>query len=182
MSFTATMEDTIVVAPRSPLKRPRPGEETPNTSPAQDHITKSIERCSGFPTPPLTTSPGHGNRIMQRTISPAPSSSALSSVAPSTAEGAQGTPNGSAAQPPKKRRKLTVAEKEEQRKAQEAKAVERAEKKSQKDAGDVVKEEERRVKAEERRARNEEKEAKKRDVELVKQQKVEAEIKKQKVC
>jgi len=187
MSFTATMEDTIVVAAtRSPLKRPLPDDVTPNASPASCHIMQSVEQSAGFPTPPLTTSPGDGQQEdTHRTASPAPSSSALSSVAPSTADGvhgisAQNTP-GSATQPPKKRRKLTVVEKEEQRRAKELREAEKAEKKVQREREQAVKDEEKRVKAEERRTRNEEKDAKKREVEVKKQQKVEEEVKKERV-
>lgn len=124
-------------------------------------------------TPPYTTSPSDQSRENQRQPSEAPSSSALSTVRSSTIEvnlkRLSQTPTRG--EPPKKRVKLTFAEKEEQRLLKEAKV-------EQKERERVEREEKQRLKAEERRAKNEEKEVKKRDIELAKQQKLEASEKK----
>lgn len=122
-----------------------------------------------IPTPPLTSSPNEGD-ANRRDPSPAPSSSTLSSIAAST----QDQPSGPTAQPAQKKRKLTSAEKEQQRIESEQRKLEKAEQKTRRD-------EEKRIKDEEKRRKREEKEAKDREKELEKQRRVEEKEKKERV-
>jgi len=182
--------------PENPLKRAYTSKDTANVTQSDYSTHQSVEESeSSMPTPPNTTSPSdkgfeQPDHIMRDT-SPALSDSTILSSAPPSTGGdtitvAQGSPNSG---PPRKRRRtLNPAEKEEQRKAKEARAQERAEKKAKKDQHEAAKEEERRLKTEERRVKNEEKEAKQRErdlqkqvKEMEKQQKEEEEAKKQKV-
>jgi len=118
----------------------------------------------------------------ERHASPSPSSSALSSVETSTIDVGQGqATQSSTAGPPAKRRKLTVAEKEEQARVKEVKRREKAERQAKREEEKAVKEEEKRVKDEEKRNRNEEKEEKRREKELEKQRAEEEKAKKERV-
>lgn len=124
----------------------------------------------------------------QREASPALSTSTLSSLPTSTAgsnadRSAQPALNlDGTTEPPKKKRKLTPAEKLQKDKDKAERARLREERRVQKEA-------EAAVKAEERRVKNEEKEVKQRERDLVKQQKEEEKrkkeeeiAKKQRVC
>jgi chromatin assembly factor 1 subunit A len=105
-----------------------------------------------------------------------------------------GVSNG--AQPPAKRRKLTIREKEEKKQEKEVKEKAKAEKKAQRDQEDRLKaeqkaqkDEEKRVKDEERRRKNEEREEKKKAKEFElqrkeeeKRKKEEDKLKKERVC
>ena len=82
------------------------------SSPDDDEVSNA--KSESLPTPPLTASPA--NKDANRQASPAPSSSTLSS-APSGSIDQPQDPNA----PPRKRRKFTPAEKEEQRLAKEKK-------------------------------------------------------------
>jgi chromatin assembly factor 1 subunit A len=97
------------------------------------------------------------------------------------------TSNGT--QPPAKKRKLTIREKEEKKLEKDTKEKAKAEKKAQKDQEDKLKaeqraqkDEERRIKDEERRKKNEEKEEKKKAKEFELQRKEEEKLKKERVC
>ncbi|KAI5275894.1 hypothetical protein E4T47_01085 [Aureobasidium subglaciale] len=129
-----------------------------------DDQTSVSKSESQVPTPPLTASPANKDSIRQG--SPAPSSSALSSAA-SAADDKPVDPNA----PPKKRRKLTPAEKEEKRLEKEQKDKEKAELKIKRD-------EEKQKKDEEKRRKNEEKEAKQRLKDLQKAKEDEEKLKK----
>lgn len=174
--------DDIVSSPVSPQNRKRAAEETlsPSKKPLNLKGTQFV-----MPTPPDTdqssnASPGND---ATRAASPAPSSSALSSIQevesnPETstntnADAASSTarPAGTG-QPPAKRRKLTPSEKIEQQRVKEAKAAEKAEQKARKD-------EEKRAKDEEKRLKAEEKEAKKREKDLEEERKNQDRLKKE---
>lgn len=173
--------DDIVSSPASPHNRKRPAEN--DTSPSNKPLNLKGTQFM-MPTPPDTdqssnASPGNEGG---RAASPAPSSSALSSIqeVESITETATNT-NGDATnqastastgQPPAKRRKLTPSEKIEQQRAKEAKAVEKAEQKARK-------EEEKRVKDEEKRLKAEEKEAKRREKDLEEERKSQEKLKKE---
>lgn len=190
--------DDIVSSPPSPnyRKRPAPDETSPAKKPLNLKGTQFM-----MPTPPDTeessnASPTAGNE--GRAASPAPSSSALSSIqeTPSSEVPPTGTtvdlisstpvrttPSG---QPPQKRRKLTPGEKLEQQRLKEAKAAEKAEQKARKEEEKARKEEEKRVKDEEKRVKDEEKrrkaeekEAKKREKELEEERKNQDKLKKE---
>ncbi|KAI5203349.1 hypothetical protein E4T39_04251 [Aureobasidium subglaciale] len=132
-----------------------------------DDQTSVSKSESQVPTPPLTASPANKHSIRQG--SPAPSSSALSSAA-SVADDKPVDPNA----PPKKRQKLTLAEKEEKRLEKEQKDKEKAELKIKRD-------EEKQKKDEEKRRKNEEKEAKQRLKDLQKAKEDEEKLKKLRV-
>lgn len=122
-----------------------------------DEHKESTVSSEKFPTPPSTASP---HQDVKREASPAPSSSSLSSVATSTL---QAIPHaGLSAQPPQKRRKLTVVEKDRQRAQKEQRMREKEEQR-------VKREEEKQAKDEEKRRKKEEKEIKDREKELEKQ-------------
>lgn len=138
------MAESMDVSPDNTCKRSLPDDDT----------------GSQVPTPPLTASPA--NKDTARQASPALSTSMLSS-APSGSNDQPADPNA----PPRKRRKFTPAEKEEQRLAKEQKDRERAEAKQKRD--------------EEKRRKNEEKEAKQREKDLKKAKEEEEKEKKAKV-
>lgn len=156
--------DDIVSSPASPNIRKRPAEDQPSPSkkPLNLKGTQFV-----MPTPPDTdhssnASPGHE---APRAASPAPSSSALSSIQEVDSLPENGTnlagdqaKSTSTGQPPAKRRKLTATEKIEQQRAKEAKAAEKAEQKARRDEEKRLKDEEKRLKAEEREAKRREKE------------------------
>ncbi|EME42797.1 hypothetical protein DOTSEDRAFT_173229 [Dothistroma septosporum NZE10] len=152
-----------------------------------------------MPTPPDTdnssnTSPdgSANNDAHERALSPAPSSSALSSTVETVAEDALPSSNTAAVPstaatspigpPPAKRRKLTPSEKLEKQHAKEVAERERTAAKARKEEEKRVKDEEKRRKDEEKaeakraqdeekRRKAEEKEAKKREKELDEQRK-----------
>ena len=175
--------DDIVSSPVSPQNRKRPAAAE-TSSPAKKPLNLKGTQFV-MPTPPDTdqssnASPGNDGT---RAASPAPSSSALSSIqeVESTADtttntNTDGTPStarpAGTGQPPAKRRKLTPSEKIEQQRAKDAKAAERAELKARKD-------EEKRVKDEEKRLKAEEKEAKKREKDLEEERKNQDKLKKE---
>lgn len=165
-TMAESMLDPMEICSENQLKRAltHDGNHLEHASPKH-----SLEHPEAFPTPPLTASPVH-QQSSDRQPSPAPSSSALSSVAPSSTE----RPPGSSAPPPKKRRKLTVTEKQEQLEAKEIKDREKAEQKAKKD-------EEKRTKDEEKRRKNEEKEAKQREKDMKKAEEEKEKEKKEKV-
>lgn len=174
--------DDIVFSPVSPdhRKRPAPDETSPAKKPLNLKGTQFV-----MPTPPDTdnssnTSP---DNECTRAASPAPSSSALSSIQDvesipetSTHTNADGVSNtaktAGTGPPPAKRRKLTPSEKLEQQRAKEAKAAEKAEQRARR-------EEEKRVKDEEKRLKAEEKEAKKREKDLEEERRNQDKLKKE---
>lgn len=170
-------EPGVTLLPCSPRKRPFSAVDDPDTlTPGRAHALPSIEQQDTFPTPPLTMSSSEESPlqgIVDRHHSPALSSSALSSIAPSAIDGMQDDTDrpASNAAPPAKRKKLTVIEKEAQRKEKEAKDKEKAERKAKKEEEKAAKDEEKRIKDEEKRSKNEEKEGKKRERDLEKQRK-----------
>lgn len=193
------MED-IISSPALPIanprKRPSPDDDSPLKKPLNLTGTQFM-----MPTPPDTdqssnASPTCNNPSSARQASPAPSSSALSSVDIASnnpveqTAGATGVTAGTAATsqsgpPPRKRRKLTPAEKEQQQKEKEAKAAEKAMKDAEKAVKDAEKaeqkakkDEEKRIKDEEKRKKAEEREAKKREKELEEERKQQAKDKK----
>lgn len=190
-------------------KRPAPDEDSPRKKPLNLTGTQFV-----MPTPPDTdqssnASPGYNNGSNARQVSPAPSSSALSSVelvddnqvdqTNNPQRTASGTPAASVSgQPPlKKRRKLTPGEKLEQQREKEAKAAEKAQQKAKKDEEKAKKDEEKaelkakkdeekakrdeekRLKDEEKRKKAEEREAKKREKELEEERKAQEKNKKE---
>ncbi|KAF2153553.1 hypothetical protein K461DRAFT_293809 [Myriangium duriaei CBS 260.36] len=153
-----------------------------------DHTIQAFEPFTqphDIPTPPNTTSPDEKPRAssvtFERASSPALSTSTLSSLPGSTLGSTSGAQpgTGTSSGPPAKRRKLTLAEKEQRRLGKEVRAREREAKRVQKEAENAVKEEERRVKAEKKRQEAEVKEEKQRIKDLAKRQKEEEEAKKQ---
>lgn len=181
--------DDIISSPPSPnpRKRAAPERDSPSKKPLNLKGDQFI-----MPTPPDTdnSSPTNNN---DRAASP--ESSALSSVDDST----EGTTPGSTtkhaaqeatptatAQPPAKRRKLTLAEKAEKERLKAVKEREKAElkakkeeEKARKEEEKVRKDEEKRFKDEEKRKKAEEKEAKKREKDLEKERAEQAALKKQ---
>jgi chromatin assembly factor 1 subunit A len=174
--------DDIVSSPVSPQNRKRPAQDeaSPSKKPLNLKGTQFV-----MPTPPDTdqssnASPGNDGT---RAASPAPSSSALSSIqevesnpetsthtnadAASTTAKATGT-----GPPPAKRRKLTPSEKIEQQRVKDVKAAEKAEQKARRD-------EEKRVKDEEKRLKAEEKEVKRREKDLEEERKNQDKLKKE---
>ena len=146
-----------ITSPEPSRKRSLPDDDQTSVSKSESQV----------PTPPLTASPANQDTI--RRASPAPSSSALSSAA-SAAGDQPADPNA----PPKKRVKLTPAEKEERRLKKEESDKVKAEAK-------LKREVEKQKKDEERRRKNEEKEAKLREKELKKAKEEEEKLKKAKV-
>ncbi|KAM0717807.1 hypothetical protein Q7P37_006139 [Cladosporium fusiforme] len=170
--------DDIVSSPASPNIRKRPADDEP--SPSKKPLNLKGNQFV-MPTPPDTdnssnTSPEND---ATRAPSPAPSSSALSSIqdVDSVPETSTNTADGhakptSTGQPSAKRRKLTPSEKIEQQRAKEAKAVEKAEQKVRRD-------EEKRARDEEKRLKAEERESKKREKELEEERKNQDKLKKE---
>lgn len=148
------------------LKRPSPSDQDPE----KDTCLSKKE----FPTPPSTASP---HRDANREASPAPSTSSLTSLA-TTAQHDAGPP-GTSTEPPKKRRKLTPAEKELQRVEKEQKAAEKEKQRAQKEAEKLVKDEEKRRKKEEKEVKDREKELEKQRKEHEKQKKEDERLKKE---
>ncbi|KAK5166597.1 uncharacterized protein LTR77_008140 [Saxophila tyrrhenica] len=146
----------------NPRKRAAPDDESIEKRPL------NLTGSQFLPTPPDTdgssdTSPTCTNEMTARQGSPAPSSSALSSVEVTGSNTDQGTPGAanvpqSSSAPPAKRRKLSPAEKEQQKQEKEAKDAERAAQKARREEEQRVKDEERRKKAEDRDAKKREKE------------------------
>ncbi len=170
----------------NPRKRPAPVDASPSKKPLNLHGTQFM------PTPPDTdassnASPTYTSGIMDRTASPAPSNSTLTSVdvADSSAINASGTATtatsatpGSAARPAK-RRKLTTAEKEQQQRDKAAKDAEKAALKAKREEEKAKREEGKRVKDEEKRQKAEEKEAKKKAKEIEEDKKAQAKLAKE---
>lgn len=203
-AVTAPMEDIDSSPPAdSPNSRKR---SAPDESPAKRLLNLKGTQFV-MPTPPDTdhssnVSISANNEDDSRHGSPAPSSSALSSVevveedvhadftnavAPTTQAEASSNKSG---QPPAKRRKLTPTEKQQKQQEKEAKAAEKAELKAQKEEEKRTKEEEKRKKAEkrdekkrikdeEKRKITEEREAKKREKELEEERKAQEKLKKE---
>lgn len=160
--------DDIVSSPVSPQNRKRPAADD-TSSPAKKPLNLKGTQFV-MPTPPDTDQSSNASPENDgtRAVSPAPSSSALSSIqevesnadttTQTNADGTSSTakPTGTG-QPPAKRRKLTPSEKIEQQRAKEAKAAEKAEQKARKDEEKRAKDEEKRLKAEEREAKRREK-------------------------
>ena len=167
-TFTTLFMDDIVSSPVSPQNRKRPATDD-NSSPAKKPLNLKGTQFV-MPTPPDTDQSSNASPENDgtRAVSPAPSSSALSSIqevesnadttTQTNADGTSSTakPTGTG-QPPAKRRKLTPSEKIEQQRAKEAKAAEKAEQKARKDEEKRAKDEEKRLKAEEREAKRREK-------------------------
>ena len=201
------MEDIDSSPVQSPNARKRAApidENSPQKKPLNLKGTQFV-----MPTPPDTDHSSNvsvtaNNDDASRHASPAPSSSALSSVEIADEDGLQASSNPSTAltssaipagstnsgPPPAKRRKLTPAEKQQKQQEKDAKAAEKAELKAQKEEEKKVKEEEKRKKAEERdekkrikdeekRKISEEREAKKRDKELEEERKTQEKLKKE---
>jgi len=175
--------DDIVSSPVSPQNRKRAAADD-TSSPAKKPLNLKGTQFV-MPTPPDTDQSSNASpqNDGDRAVSPAPSSSALSSIQEvesnadtTTQTNADGTSTtakpASTGQPPAKRRKLTPSEKIEQQRAKEVKAAEKAEQKARKD-------EEKRVKDEEKRLKAEEKEAKKREKDLEEERKNQEKLKKE---
>lgn len=174
--------DDIVSSPASPQNRKSPAldETSPSKKPLNLKGTQFV-----MPSPPDTdqssnASPGNDGATA---ASPAPSSSALSSIQevesnPDTTTNTNADAASSSARaagagpPPAKRRKLTPSEKIEQQRAKDVKAAEKAEQKARKD-------EEKRAKDEEKRLKAEEKEAKRREKDLEEERKNQEKLKKE---
>lgn len=196
---TVTMDDIVSSPPLPNLrKRSAPDETSLEKKPLNLKGTQFM-----MPTPPDTEESSNASPTATAgheeggAASPAPSSSALSSVQETLSEvlgtsntvnatssaPARATPSG---QPPQKRRKLTPGEKLEQQRMKEAKAAEKAEQKARREEEKVRKEEEKRVKDEEKRVKDEEKrrkaeekEAKKREKEIEEERKSQDKLKKE---
>lgn len=201
------MEDIDSSPAQSPNARKRAApveDDSPQKKPLNLKGTHFV-----MPTPPDTdhssnVSTSAINDDNSRHASPAPSSSALSSVENVDNDEDQASSNAAAVltstatpagisksgPPPAKRRKLTPSEKLHQQQEKDAKAAEKAEQKAQKEEEKKVKEEEKRKKAEERdekkRVKDEEKrklaeerEAKKRDKEMEEERKAQEKLKKE---
>jgi chromatin assembly factor 1 subunit A len=135
-----------------------------------------------IPTPPDTEeSSPMAETGQDRAASPAPSSSALSSILESSSKAvpstgtAAGPASGKDGVPPAKRRKLSPTEKVEQARVKEAKAAEKAGTKARKEEEARVKDEEKRLKAE---VKEEEKRKKEIEMERKRQEKEVADEKK----
>ncbi|KAF2725227.1 hypothetical protein K431DRAFT_260837 [Polychaeton citri CBS 116435] len=201
LGLDLSLMDDIISSPPSPGVRKRPLEDTHSGS-------QKLLNLKGnqfmMPTPPDTdnssnASPSeHQGQEETRAASPAPSSSALSSidtVTPYDAEDISVTANSTTREtdaahasnttnePPRKRRKLTQAEKEEHKRQRETKEHEKAEQKARREeekrAKEEEKREERRVKDEERRRKAEEKEGKRREKEIEEEKKQQEKLKKE---
>ncbi|KAF2170796.1 hypothetical protein M409DRAFT_18769 [Zasmidium cellare ATCC 36951] len=173
--------DDIVSSPLEPnyKKRPAPEDGSPDKKPLNLKGNQFM-----MPTPPDTDNSSNvspeadaNNDEATRAASPAPSSSAMSSVIENThdtsAESSAPTVGASSSgPPPAKRRKLTPTERLEKQQAKEAKDRAKAEEKARKD-------EQKRVRDEEKRRKAEELEAKKREKELKEEQKVQEKLKKE---
>lgn len=195
--------DPSPAASPNPRKRPAPGDDTsPGKKPLNLKGTQFV-----MPTPPDTdhssnVSISANNEDNSRHASPAPSSSALSSVQEIDVEDDPATSNAqttlvsgtatasTSAQPSAKRRKLTPSEKLEKQQDKEAKAAEKAHLKTQKEEEKKFKEEEKRKKAEEsaekkrvkdeeKRQKAEERDAKKREKEIEEERKAQEKLKKE---
>lgn len=201
------MEDIDSSPAQSPNARKRAAPDDENSPLKKPLNLKGTQFV--MPTPPDTdhssnVSISANNDDASRHASPAPSSSALSSVeiADDDGQGAvsnntstltsSAAPAGStiSGPPPAKRRKITPAEKQQKQQEKDAKAVEKAELKAQKEEEKKVKEEEKRKKAEERdekkrvkdeekRKISEEREAKKREKEIEEERKIQEKLKKE---
>lgn len=141
--------DTIE-APTSPTSRKRPLED--EASPHSSALSTA---------PSYTATPTSNDNGLLRATSPSLSSSTSISGDPG---GLPPTANAVAGAVPQKRRKLTFAEKEQQRLEKEAKAKDRAEAKAKRD-------EEKRLEEEEKQKKRAEKEEKKKQREFEAQQK-----------
>ncbi|KAK6431077.1 hypothetical protein LTR95_012761, partial [Oleoguttula sp. CCFEE 5521] len=186
--------DDIISSPASVNGRKRPAvdEDSPSRTPLNLKGTQFM-----MPSPPDTGDSANGSPTADQTnsrdASPAPSSSALSTILDSsvTQETSTATTTGSTAPsstgpPPAKRRKLSPTEKLEQARLKqakaaekEAKAAEKAEEKKVKEEEKRVKDEEKRVRDEERRQKAEEKEAKRREKDLEEERKMQEKMKKE---
>ena len=162
---------------------PNPKKRAASDEEISDNRLLNLKGTQFMPTPPDTdqssnTSPTCSNEADGRQMSPAPSDSTLTSVdiTGTNDVNVNALPNatgtaGSAARPAK-RRKLSPAEKEQQKVEKEAKDVERAIQKSKRD-------EEKRVKDEEKRKKAEERDAKKREKEVEEERKTQDKLKKE---
>ncbi|PSK36575.1 hypothetical protein B9Z65_1758 [Elsinoe australis] len=171
------MDSQITTTLDNPLKRSLDDFHEKDLSRAEKTTTSE----QAMPTPPHSLgerSHDDSPTRNQREASPALSTSTLSSLPTSTAgsnadSSAQPALNlDGTTEPPKKKRKLTPAEKLQKDKDKAERARLREERRVQKEA-------EAAVKAEERRVKNEEKEVKQRERDLVKQQKEEEKRKKE---
>ncbi len=170
--------DDIESATSSPKTRKRaaPDDEV------EDKTLLNLKGTQFLPTPPDTdgssnASPPCTTDAPGREGSPAPSSSALSSVEITSSNVVQNAPAVPAGTPssstrPAKRRKLTPAEKDLQKKEKDAKDAERAIQKAKR-------EEEKRVKDEEKRKKAEDRDAKKREKEVEEERKAQEKLKKE---
>lgn len=202
------MEDIDSSPTSSPNARKRAAPEDHTDSPQKKPLNLKGTQFV-MPTPPDTdhssnVSTSANNDDNSRHASPAPSSSALSSVEVVDGEEAKAdsVPSSTLASnlrqaaasttgpPPAKRRKITPAEKLQKQQEKDAKAAEKAELKAQKEEEKKVKEDEKRKKAEERdekkrvkdeekRKISEEREAKKREKELEEERKAQEKLKKE---
>lgn len=193
----------------SPTQSPNPKKRSAPDDQASPEKKPLNLKGSQFimPTPPDTdhssnVSISANNDDTSRPGSPAPSSSALSSVGVIDVDdgqtGSTGTTtlaritahSGTPGQPPAKRRKLTPSEKLQQQREKEAKAAEKAQQKAQKEKEKKVKDEEKRkkveetaekkrVKDEEKRQKAEERDAKKREKEMEEERKAQDKLKKE---
>lgn len=167
--------DDIISSPPSPNPRKRPAQD--QHSPSKKPLNLRGDQFI-MPTPPDTdnSSPANNNDRQG-----SPESSVLSSVGDSpeataptstTKHSASDSISTAFAQPPAKRRKITLAEKAEKERLKAVNDRAKAEAKAKKD-------EEKRAKDEEKRKKAEEREAKKREKELDKERAKQAQLKKQ---
>lgn len=196
------MEDIDSSPAQSPntRKRARPDEDSPQKKPLNLKGSQFV-----MPTPPDTDHSSNvsaNNDDTSRPASPAPSSSALSSVEVVNDNEPQASSNISAmlassttsttasGQPSAKRRKLTPSEKLQKQQEKDAKATEKAELKAQKEEEKKAKDKEKRQKAEERdeqkrikdeekRKKAEERDQKKREKEMEEERKAQEKLKKE---
>ena len=176
-----------------------PGSSIPQKRPAaiDSDLEKKPLNLKGtqfvFPTPPDTEESSNAsskgayeNQGTSRAISPAPSSSTLSSIEsvsadtiPKSSTDGQTAVGNASGQPPAKRVKLTPAQKLEKHQAKTVKDQERLEQKARREEEKRVKDEEKRVKDEEKRKKAEEREAKRREKELEEERKAQEKLKKE---
>lgn len=195
----------------SPTQSPNPKKRAaPDDGPSPEKKLLNLKGTQFvMPTPPDTdhssnVSTSANNDDHSRHASPAPSSSALSSVEmvdvdadPMSSTANQTltsstalTASGISGEPPAKRRKLTPSEKLQKQQDRDTKAAEKAQQKAQKDEEKKVKDEEKRKKAEEtaekkrvkdeeKRQKAEERDAKKREKEMEEERKAQDKLKKE---
>lgn len=168
-------------------KRPLTDDHQPHESPL------NLKGTQFLPTPALTNDSGSTSTLADKASPPAPPSESelssiqdVSSIAPQDMQVINGSKPTSDAPRPAKRRKLTHAEKLEQEKLKEAKALERETKKQEKEAKKqeqaelkAKRDEEKHERDVEKRKKAEEREVKRREKELEEERKTQEKLKKE---